>query len=151
MLYFRFTSNAEEILKNFRGFPPRMAEGLRREMDKQNRFTAQHIARSRLSYPRASSPGMEGLRAITGTLRRGLLAGVTPAVNNGNMSITGGIGNRVKYAVVHEFGATIPPIGRVYPTHKQALAFMWRGKDCVFNSVNRKNPIHIPARAPVTK
>ena len=140
--------NARDVLKGMRSFPVRLADNVRRELDKQNRLTINYVARTRLSFPRNSTPGMAGLRVITGNLRRGLIAGLVPARQVGD-SIIGSIQNNVKYAAVHEYGATISPRGKITAKRGHALRFTVGGRVLFRRSVNQTRPIYIPARAPV--
>lgn len=146
----QISSNARDVLRQFRSFPDVMASRIAKEIDKQNRLTINHVARTRLSYPRDSTPGLEGLRVITGTLRRGLVAGLVPARQVGN-AIVGTISNNVRYAAIHEFGGPIPPRGMVYPKRAKALRFVIGGKVLFRGSVNFTKPVTIPERAPVRK
>ena len=140
--------NARDVLRQLREFPDQMVKGLCRTIDKQNRLTISHVARTRLSFPRNSTPGMAGLRVQTGNLRRGLVAGLVPARQVGN-AVIGSITNNVKYAAVHEFGYTFPAKGMIYPKNAKALRFMVGGKVVFRAWVNQTRPITIPARAPV--
>jgi phage gpG-like protein len=144
-------SNAGTVARRMQSFPGRVAEMLRGELDRQNRTTITHVARTRLSFPRASNPGLEGLRVQTGTLRRGLVAGFIPAYNHSNTTIVGGISNRVRYASIHEFGGTIPPRGIIRPKTAKALRFVVNGRVLFRKWVNQTEPSTIPARAPVRK
>lgn len=144
-------SNAGQLAARFQKMPARMSEELRREMDKQNRLTIQHIARTRMSFARDSQPGMAGLRVITGNLRRGLVAGFIPAYNFANTKIIGGMSNRVMYARIHEFGGTIGPRGIIRAKKASALRFIVGGRVVFAKSVNQTRPINIPARAPMQK
>lgn len=145
------TSNAEQLAGRMTTMPARIAGGLRSEMDKQNRLTIQHIARTRMSFPRESKPGMAGLRVITGNLRRGLVAGFIPAYTYANSMVIGGMGNRVKYARIHEFGGKIGPRGLIRPKKASALRFVVGGRVVFAKYVNQTRPIDIPARAPMQK
>ena len=129
-------------------FPFRLAENIRRELDHQNRLTISHVVATRLNFPRNSTPGMAGLRVITGNLSRGLVAGLVPARQVGD-SVIGSIQNNVKYAAIHEYGGTIGPLGKIFPRNAQALRFTVGGRVLYRRSVNQTRPIYIPARAPV--
>ena len=141
------TDNARDVLKGMRSFPDRIVDGIRRTIDKENRLTITHVARTRLSFPRASTPGMAGLRVITGNLRRGLIAGLVPARQIGD-AVVGSITNNVKYAAIHEYGGIIPP-HKIVARRAKALKFSVGGEVLFRRSVNQTRPVTIPARAPV--
>jgi phage gpG-like protein len=144
----RIRDNARDVLKGVQRFTVRLVDNVRRELDKQNRLTINHIARTRLSFPRNSSPGMAGLRVQTGNLRRGLLAGLVPSRQSGG-AVVGSIQNNVKYAAIHEYGGTISPAGKIVAKNGRALRFSVGGVTLFRRSVNQTRPIYIPARAPI--
>jgi len=148
----KINSNASKVLARFRQFPDSLLEGLAVEMNKQNRLTANYVARTRLSFPKKSHPGMAGLRVQTGTLRRGLLQGVIPAYRSGT-GITAAITNNVRYANIHEFGfdgvESVPSFTR----HQHSRDVM-KGKKLKATGVafvhGFMRHMHMPARGPVT-
>ena len=160
MVAFKLKSNARRILGQFRNFPDKMRDEIVRALDRENRLTIIHVARSRLSFPRRSTPGMAGLRVITGNLRRGLLQGLIPARQIGT-SIVGSISNNVRYAGVHEFGfsgsVNVPAHLRHVESKSQYVRMYAAGRMRRVRTVTgltmvraHSMQMNMPARAPVT-
>lgn len=101
MLKVGFQFESARLTERFRSLPPRVMATIRGTITKELKETAEHIKRTRLSFPSSGPTTLRGLRAITGNLRRSIKA--TPVVIVGN-SVSGAITSDVEYAKYHEYG-----------------------------------------------
>lgn len=119
------SSNAEQVLRHVHGFPPRMAEGIARALDKENLATVSHIQATYLSGPRPAKLGVR-TNALRGRLRP------SRAVIEGN-TVSSAIGTNLKYAGVHEHGFDGPVTVRahsrnVFRSHQTAAGSVFDPK-----------------------
>lgn len=93
----------QAVLARYKALPAQIPKAIAAAMDYQNQLTLGQIVSRRLSFPRDTKPTPEGLRVITNTLRKSMVA--FPAIIEGN-TIRSSIGSAVWYARLHEFGGT---------------------------------------------
>ena len=117
---------------------PKIAESISREMLKQMIALSSHVATEHLS-------GRPGLRNITGTLRRSILA--SPKVADSGNAILGTVSAdpSVPYARIQEYGGTVN-IPEIVPRRARALRFVVNGRT-VFAKRVRAHRVTIPARS----
>jgi hypothetical protein len=100
-LRIHLTDQAIKIIRRYASFPDRIAPAVMAAMDAQNQLTIGQMVRKRLSFPRSQPPTPEGLRVITNTLRKSILAEPARLRDGASDALA------VKYAAIHEFGATV--------------------------------------------
>lgn len=135
-----------------------MLSALAREMDRQNARTISHISRKQLSFPKTGPTQPHGLRHKSGRLKGAIWAS---AARVSGSAITSDIGDNVKYARLHEFGADFTRKGgKVRLRTDKSGALMGQktnGRLAVFAKRSHKmarevafgaHPVHVPARAP---
>jgi phage gpG-like protein len=108
-LRIQLTDQAVKIIRRYASFPDRIAPAVMAAMDAQNQLTIGQMVRKRLSFPRSQPPTPEGLRVITNTLRKSILAEPARLRDGASdaLAVVSSIGSSVKYAAIHEFGATV--------------------------------------------
>lgn len=134
-----FANDSEQRVTRFLGSRvPRITESVAREMLKQMIVLSSHVATEHLS-------GRPGLRNITGTLRRSVLA--SPKVNETSDAIQGTVSTdpSVPYARIQEYGGTIN-IPEIVPKRAKALHFVIGGRS-VFAKRVRAHSVNIPERS----
>lgn len=134
-----FANNSDQRVEQFLGTrAPRIVESVSREMLKQMIALSSHVATEHLS-------GRPGLRNITGTLRRSVLA--SPKVTPSGEAILGTVstGPEVPYAKIQEYGGRIN-MPEIVPRRAQALRFMIGGQ-VVFAKRVRAHSVVIPERS----
>ena len=83
-----------------------LVEVIKKVLADENDLTVAHIQERYASFPQQEPVTMDGLRTISGYLRRGYWA-AAPTISGGN--ITSSIGNNMVYARIHEFGGKTRP------------------------------------------
>lgn len=126
--------------------PAPVLAAVARALDTENKIAVDYIVRKYLSFPKAEPATQLGLRAQSGRLRSGMAS--VPAVIRGGRLVSA-IGNSVKYAAAHEFGATIPA-RQIVPTNAKALRFQIGDRVIFAKRVNWPGA-KLPARAPVQR
>jgi phage gpG-like protein len=91
-------SNAQERLREIRGFSNTVFNSLRTALDEENQMTVRHIAETKLSQR-----GPNTLGVVSNRLRGSLRA---TAVRVSGTALDSAIGTNVEYAGVHEYGFT---------------------------------------------
>ncbi len=152
----KFPKQAEEAIRRL-GDQGGMLRAVAKELDLQNDYTIGHIEEKRLNFPRHEPPVGEGLRHITGHLKRSLRRNTATVSRH---SVSGGIGTHVKYAGVHEFGFTGTA---AVPEHSRKIIV---GTAVSFTAAGRKKRIkvggtttvrahsrkmNLPARSPIRR
>jgi hypothetical protein len=119
MITATFQNSDRRVVEFIRSRAPLLRESISREMLKQMILLSAHVATDHLS-------GRPGLRNITGTLRRSVLA--SPRVSEGSNSISGTVSAdpSVPYARIQEYGGTVQ-IPELIPKRKLALANVTSG------------------------
>lgn len=100
----QLSDQAQQVLARYRALPARMGAAVARALDAENQRTIAVMVEKRLSFPREQPPTLEGLRVITNTLRKSVMA--HPAEVSGN-AVRSSIGSAVRYAALHEFGGVV--------------------------------------------
>ncbi len=135
-----FANNSEQRVERFLGTrAPRITESIAREMLKQMIVLSSHVATEHLS-------GRPGLRNITGTLRRAVLA--SPKVSESTRDIKGTVSTDPSveaYARIQEYGGRVN-IPEIVPRRAQALHFTIGGRS-VFAKRVRAHSVTIPERS----
>jgi phage gpG-like protein len=98
----RLSDEARRVVARYRALPARMLQAVARAMDEQNQLTIGVMVEKRLSFPREMPPTPDGLRVITNTLRKSVLA--RPVEVGAGGVVRSSIGSAVRYAALHEFG-----------------------------------------------
>lgn len=119
---------------------------LARVMAEQNELTVTQIVEKYASFPSDEPPTMDGLRSISGTLRRGYRA--SPPEISGKQ-IVSSIGNNVEYALIQEVGGQTGPHD-IVARNSEALRFMIGGT-VIFRKKVHHPGSDIPARQPVQR
>jgi hypothetical protein len=117
---------------------PLIADSLAKEMLRQMIALSRHVAEGHLT-------GRPGLRNITGTLRRAVLASPRAEQTSADIKGTVSVDRSVPYARIQEYGGTVQ-IPEIVPKRAQALHWSSGGAD-VFAKRARAHPVTIPARS----
>lgn len=139
MIDLYFQNNSDQRVQSWLASrKPRITESLAKEMLRQMIKLSRHVAEEHLS-------GRPGLRNITGTLRRAVLA--SPRANQTAEAISGtvSVDRSVPYARIQEYGGTVQ-IPEIVPKRAKALHWMSGGSN-VFAMRVRAHPVTIPARS----
>lgn len=102
-IHLQLSPEAEALIKRQAALPREALLAMARAVDTENQHTVAHIQRDKMSFPKDGKPVPLGLRVQSNRLRASVRA--SKAVVAGH-NVVSEIGSNVKYAAVHEFGAT---------------------------------------------
>jgi hypothetical protein len=148
-VFIKLETNAADILRRLKRLPDDMKLGMRAAMDAQNQETIGWTKLRRLTGKGPFPVGLHQLGERTSQLRRALRASKAKIAGN---TVVSEIGNRIRYAAVHEYGFTgsvnVPQ--HTVRSHMRRMFGKSRRKRV---SAHERGPyrmmLRIPARAPV--
>ena len=140
------SERAVALVKAAGEMPQKALRAVARALDEENELTIGHIRKDYASFPRQRAATMLGLRVQSGDYRRKLNRAKAVVVGQ---CVVSGIGSRLKYAAIHEFGGKTQP-HVIRAKNGKALAFRI-GQRLVFARQVKHPGSEIPARAPIQR
>lgn len=140
----RLTHNAERILRHSQQVPAAMIKGLAAALDEENEYTLALVQKKRLSFPKEGPSTLEGLRHISGRLKKSMRRdeseNVFSAAQADGGRIFSTIGSNVRYAGVLEEGFTgTVQVGPYVRRHFRTQTFLRAAKsDPVYKATTTK-------------